>query len=385
MTEPAPHAVGVGVIGAGMISDQYLSALVRFPDVRVVIISDLDVPRAGAQAAKYGVPRFGTTDQLLTDSEVEIVVNLTIPAAHASVSSRALRAGKHVWSEKPLSVDRESGRALLEDAEAAGRLLAIAPDTIMGAGVQTAKRAIDRGDIGVPLSVTALFQFRGPDCFHPNPGFLFQPGAGPLFDIGPYYLTTFAYILGSISDVAAIGQRAQDVRRCEVGPQAGLEFPVEVPTEVRSLLRFESGATGQLLLSWDSPLRRMGFLEVTGSEGTIAIPDPNRFDGDSRIIHAADDDWTVLPAQGAAAGRGSGVLELARASREGRPPLFDGRLGYHVLDAMMSLEESIERRTFVPVASTSPILDSLPEDWNPYELTLVSDVSPEQVPPPKHK
>jgi predicted dehydrogenase len=370
MTEPAAHAVGVGVIGAGMISDQYLGALARFPDVRVVMLSDLDVARAEAQAAKYGVPRFGTTDQLLTDSEVEIVVNLTIPVAHASVSSRALRAGKHVWSEKPLSVDRESGRALLEDAEVAGRFLAVAPDTIMGAGVQTAKRAIDRGDIGVPLSVTALFQFRGPDSFHPNPGFLFQPGAGPLFDIGPYYLTTFAYIFGSISDVAAVGQRARAVRRCEVGPQAGLEFQVEVPTEVRSLLRFESGATGQLLLSWDSPLRRMAFFEVTGTEGTIALPDPNRFDGDSRIIHASDDEWTVLPEQGVAAGRGSGVLELARASRAGRPPLFDGRLGYHVLDTMISLDESIEREAFVSVASTAPRVATLPADWNPFESTL---------------
>jgi predicted dehydrogenase len=369
VSESAPHAVGLGVTGAGMISDQYLSALVRFPDVRVVMVSDLDVARAEAQSAKYGVPRFGTTDELLTDSEVEIVVNLTFPAAHASVSSRALRAGKHVWSEKPLSVDRESGRALLEDADVAGRLLAIAPDTIMGAGVQTAKRAIDRGDIGVPLSVTALFQFKGPDCFHPNPGFLFQPGAGPLFDIGPYYLTTFAYIFGSISDVAAIGQRARDVRRCEVGPQAGREFPVDVPTEVRSLLRFESGATGLLLLSWDSPFRRMGFLEVTGTEGTIALPDPNHFGGDSRIIHASDDEWTVLPERGVAAGRGSGVVELARASREGRPPLFDGRLGYHVLDAMISLDESIERQAFVPVTSATPSVATLPEDWNPYEPT----------------
>jgi predicted dehydrogenase len=352
MTEPAPDAVGVGVIGAGMISNQYLSALVRFPDVRVVMISDLEVSRAEAQAAKYGVPRFGTTDQLLTDSDVEIVVNLTIPESHAAVSSRALRAGKHVWSEKPLSVDRESGRALLEDAEQAGRLLAVAPDTIMGAGVQTAKRAIDRGDIGVPLSVTALFQFRGPDSFHPNPGFLFQPGAGPLFDIGPYYLTTFAYIFGSVSDVAANGQRARDVRRCEVGPQAGVEFQVNVPTEVKSLLRFESGATGLLLLSWDSPFRRMSFLEVTGTEGTIALPDPNRFHGDSRIIHASEDEWTVLSARGVAAGRGSGVVELARASREGRRPLFDGRLGYHVLDAMISLEESIESQAFPPGSVT---------------------------------
>jgi predicted dehydrogenase len=370
MTNHPAHAVGVGVIGAGAISDQYLTALVQFPDVRVVMVSDLDVERAKAQADKHGVPKSGTTDQLLADPEVEIVVNLTIPAVHAAVSSQALRAGKHVWSEKPLSVDRESGLALLKEADDAGLLLAVAPDTIMGAGVQTAKRAIDCGDIGVPLSVTALLQFRGPDYFHPNPDFLFQPGAGPLFDFGPYYLTTFAYIFGSFSEVVALGQRARDVRRYEVGPQAGLEFQVNVPTEVRSLVRFESGSTGQLLLSWDSPVRRMGFLEVTGTEGTIAVPDPNRFGGDSRIIHGGDEEWTVVPERGVAAGRGSGVLELARASREGRPPLFDGHLGYHILDTMISLEESIDNRQFVHVESTCPSVATLPEDWNPHEPTL---------------
>ena len=170
---------------------------------------------------------------------------------------------------------------------------------MMGAGVQTAKRAIDRGDIGVPLSVAALFQFKGPDSFHPQSGLPLPARRRPAVRLGPLLPDHFSRTSsGSISDVAAMGQRARDVRRCEVGPQAGLEFPVDVPTEVRSLLRFESGATGQLLLSWDSPARRMDSSRSLARRARSQFPDPNRFDGDSRIIHASDDEWTVLPDAG---------------------------------------------------------------------------------------
>jgi predicted dehydrogenase len=184
----ASGPVGVGFIGAGMISDTYLENLTSFPDVRVVILGDLDQQRAQAQAEKYDVPQWGSSDDVLTHPDVEIVVNPTIPAAHAEVASRAIAAGKHVWSEKPISVDRASGRALLEQAESAGLLVGVAPDTVLGPGVQTARRAIANGDIGVPLSAQTVMQYPGPDIFHPNPEFLFAKGAGPLFDIGPCYI-----------------------------------------------------------------------------------------------------------------------------------------------------------------------------------------------------
>ena len=180
----ASGPVGVGFIGTGMISDTYLENLTSFPDVRVVILGDLDQQRARAQAEKYDVPQWGSSEDVLAHPDVEIIVNLTIPAAHAQVASEAIAAGKHVWSEKPISVDRASGRALLEQAESAGLLVGVAPDTMLGQGVQTARRAIAHGDIGVPMSAQTVMQYPGPDIFHPNPEFLFARGAGPLFDMG---------------------------------------------------------------------------------------------------------------------------------------------------------------------------------------------------------
>ena len=176
---PESGSVGVGVIGAGMISDTYLENLTSFPDIRVLVVGDLDETRARAQAEKYEIPESGSSDAVLSHPDVELVVNLTIPAVHAQVSSQAIAAGKHVWSEKPISIDRESGRALLDQADKAGVLLGVAPDTVLGPGIQSARQAIARGDIGEPLSTQTVMQYPGPDIFHPNPDFLFSRGAVP--------------------------------------------------------------------------------------------------------------------------------------------------------------------------------------------------------------
>ena len=237
--------VGIGVIGAGMISDTYLENLTSFPDVRVLIVGDLDPARAQAQAEKYEVPESGDSDAVLSHTDVELVVNLTIPAVHAQVSSQAIAAGKHVWSEKPISVDRDSGRALLKSADSAGLLVGVAPDTVLGQGVQTARRAIARGDIGEPLSAQTVMQYPGPDIFHPNPEFLFAKGAGPLFDIGPYYLTALVHVFGPLARVAAVGSRSRPTRTVQVGDRKGTTFPVEVPTHVSTIAQFASGGVSQ--------------------------------------------------------------------------------------------------------------------------------------------
>ena len=215
--------VGVGLIGAGMISDTYLENLTSFPDIRVLVVGDLDQARAQAQAEKYAIPESGNSEDVLSHPEVELIVNLTIPAVHALVSSQAIAAGKHVWSEKPISVDRDSGRALLASADSAGLLVGVAPDTVLGQGVQTARRAIARGDIGEPLSAQTVMQYPGPDIFHPNPEFLFAKGAGPLFDIGPYYLTTLVHIFGPVTKVAAVGSRSRPTRTVQVGDRKGAD------------------------------------------------------------------------------------------------------------------------------------------------------------------
>ncbi len=362
--------VGVGIIGAGVISKEYLENLTSFPDVRVVAIGDLFEDAAAARAAEYGIAKHGGVDAVLGNPDVEIVINLTIPAAHVEVATQAVNAGKHVWSEKPFSLDRESGRRLLKAADAAGVRLGCAPDTFLGAGLQTARRMIERGDIGTPLTALTLLQSPGPESWHPNPAFLFQDGAGPLFDIGPYYLTTLVQTFGSVGRVAALGSKSRETRIIGAGPKAGEAFAVTVPTHVSAILEFEGGESGQSIFSFDSPYERAGFVEITGSDATIALPDPNNFDGDIRICGPGSDGWTTVPSLGSTASRGAGVLEMARAIREGRPHRAQGELAFHILDTMASISESIDTRAFVAVDSSVAPVPALPEDWDPTASTL---------------
>jgi predicted dehydrogenase len=361
--------VGVGIIGAGVISDTYLENLTSFPDVRVHRVADLDTARAAAQAEKHGVPRSGGTTDLLADPEVELVVNLTIPVAHVEIGLAALDAGKHVWAEKPLALDRESGRKLLDRAAELGLRVASAPDTVLGAGLQTARRAIDDGRIGEPRTGLALFQAPGPESWHPAPEFLFQAGGGPLLDMGPYYLTELVQLLGPIRRVTAAGGRNRDVRVIGSGPRAGTEFAVTVPTTVTALVDFERGGSAQVVLSFDSALHRTS-LEITGTRGAIVVPDPNRFDGPTLVHELGTKELIELPAVGHGASRGTGVVELARAIRAGVPERASGELAYHVLDTMLAIEESLTSGEPVPVESTAEVPPALPPDWDPYAATL---------------
>ncbi|WP_394940701.1 Gfo/Idh/MocA family protein [Psychromicrobium sp. YIM B11713] len=362
--------VGVAIIGAGVISKQYLSNLTAFPDLKVHVVADLFESAAAERAAEFEVENHGGVELALNHPDVEIVVNLTIPAAHVEVATAALAAGKHVWSEKPFSLDRESGLGLLEAARTADRRLGCAPDTFLGAGLQTARRMIERGDIGQPLSALTLFQSPGPESWHPNPAFLFQQGAGPLFDMGPYYLTALIQSFGSIERVAALGGKAQQHRVIGSGPKAGESFPVEVPTQVGALLQFTDGGTAQSIFSFDSPKPRMGFVEITGTEATIALPDPNNFDGDLKICAIGSEDWTTVPSKGTTAGRGLGVLDMARSIRAEVPHRASGEQAYHVVDAMVSIAESVERNEFVSLSSTAPKTEALSEAWDPFAQTL---------------
>jgi predicted dehydrogenase len=372
-------AVGVGLIGAGNISDQYLSHLTSFPDIRVLAVGDLMEDRAREQAAKYGVPRAGGVSTVLDDPEIEIVVNLTLPAVHVEVSESIIAAGKHVWTEKPIGTSREESQRLLATATAAGLRVGVAPDTVLGPGVQTAKRAIARGDIGQPLFASTAFQWQGPELFHPNPAFLYAKGAGPLLDMGPYYVSALVHVFGPVATVAALGLRGAETRRVLVGDQAGQEFPVEIPSTVQVLMGFERGGQAQSLYSTDSPLLRQGVVEITGTEGTLVVPDPNNFGGPITITRKLagmfGDEPVVqevvdVPQEGILTGRGLGVLDMARAIRAGRPHVATGELGYHVLDTLLSIEEAAAARSIVIVDSTLAEVGSIPADFDPLAATL---------------
>ncbi|OFI38525.1 oxidoreductase [Arthrobacter sp. SW1] len=362
--------VGVALIGAGNISTQYLDNLTKFPDLEVVAITDMFPEAAKARAEEYGVELHGTPELALEHPDVEIIVNLTIPAAHAEVGRQAIRAGKHVWSEKPVALDRESGRQLLAEADAAGLRVGCAPDTFLGAGLQSAIRAIRNGEIGRPLSAQTVMQYPGPDLWHPNPEFLFQHGAGPLFDMGPYYVTALVQAFGSARRVAAMGSKAWEVRKVHTGPKEGQEFTVEVPTHVSAQIQFEEGATSHSTFSFQSAYMNFGYVEISGTEGSLLVPDPNNFDGELKIIRPGEDDWTVIPTTGPSNGRGMGVLDMARSIRTGVPHRATGELAFHVLDTMIAISESVDSGAFVDVASSAPSSEPLPEDWAPEAATL---------------
>jgi len=361
--------IGVGVIGAGTISDTYLENLTGFADTEVCAIGDIVTDAAEEKAAKYDIAAAGDVSTVLNHPDVEIVVNLTIPAAHAEVASQAIASGKHVWNEKPLALDRVSGKSLLRDAEAAGLLVGCAPDTFLGAGLQTACRLIDQGMIGTPLTALALLQLPGPESWHPNPAFLYAAGAGPLFDLGPYYLTAIIQAFGSASSVAALGSKARERRVIGSGPKAGEGFDVMVPSHVSALVQFESGQSAQAIFSFDSALPRT-LLEVNGTEATMLFPDPNQFDGDVTIRRRGGEEWETVATTKALSFRGTGVLDMARALREGRPHRAQGALAYHVLDTMIAIAESVESRAFVEVESSVDKPSLLPEDWDPMERTI---------------
>jgi predicted dehydrogenase len=357
--------LGIGIVGCGNISNQYLRNLTAFPDVRVLFCADIDTGRATAQAAAYDVPGAGSVPQALEHPGVELVVNLTIPAAHAEIASAAIAAGKHVWNEKPLAPDLASGRALLGQARQAGVRVGCAPDTVLGAGLQSARRLIASGAIGTPRSALTLLQGPGPEGWHPDPEFLFAKGAGPLFDLGPYYLSVLATLFGPATAVAAVGRRSRGTRVIGSGPRAGTEFAVEVPTYMSALVQYTGGQAASLLFSWDSPLSRAGFVEITGSEATLAVPDPNRFDGDLRVRRAGDSEWTVIPSAGAAAGRGMGVIDMARAIRRGEPHRASGEMALHVLEMMTAIERSASGTSFEAIESAFAVPAALDPDWDP--------------------
>jgi predicted dehydrogenase len=361
--------VGVGIIGAGTISDTYLKNLTSFPDIVVHAVGDLLPEAARAKAEQYGVASHGGPDAVLGHPDVEIVVNLTIPIAHVEVALAAVAAGKHVWSEKPFAMDRDSGAKLLTAAADAGVRLGCAPDTFLGPGLQTARRIVESGDIGTPLTALTLMQSPGPESWHPNPAFLFQEGAGPLFDIGPYYLTALVQLFGPVAAVAGLASTSRPKRTIGSGPLAGTEFDVTVPSHVSAIARFESGQSSQSIFSFDSPLSRQGLVEITGTEATLALPDPNRFDGEIKLIRR-DGEWETVATVTAAAERGIGVLDLARAIREDRPHRATGDLAHHVVDVMASVSESLETGSFADVTSTVDISAVLPDDWDPSASTV---------------
>lgn len=340
----------VGIVGVGAIAGQYLSTFERLDAVRLVAVADLDETRAAAVAAEQGV-RALTVEELTTDPEVDLVLNLTIPAAHAEIALRAIAGGKAVYGEKPLAVTLEDARAILDAGQAAGVRVGCAPDTVLGTGVQTARQAIDDGAIGQPVAATATMMTPGHERWHPNPDFYYQPGGGPLLDMGPYYVTALVTLLGPVESVVGAASHTRATRTIGSGARAGETVPVDVDTHVTGVLRHVSGALSTLVMSFDSVATRASNIEVHGQAGSLVVPDPNGFDGDV-LLHELGGSWETLPPSAGyrGAGRGYGVADLA-TTPPGDVPRADGTLAYHVLEVMTALLAAADSGTTVAVES----------------------------------
>jgi predicted dehydrogenase/predicted ester cyclase len=357
------HRTGLGIVGAGVISAEYVRTLHSAADVQVRFLAARDPGRARVRAEELGVPAAGTYAELLSDPSIEVVVNLTVPQAHAEVTEQALESGRHVYSEKPLALSRSDGRRLLDLAAERRLRLGCAPDTLLGAGMQTALRLVRSGGVGNPRSGFANFQYGGPNLWHPNPEFLFREGGGPLLDVGPYYLTALIQVFGPVARVSALAVQGASTRVIGRGPRAGESFPVDVPTHVMALYEFAEGGVADVVLSFDSPIRRIA-LEVNGSDGALRLPDPNMFTGDSEVFGADGTSRTVAAVGPGGPARGSGVVDLVRSLRGGVPERASGALAYHVLDVMVATDEA--GRTGQPVSVSGRVdrAPLLPAGWS---------------------
>lgn len=349
----------VGIVGAGAISGQYLTTFERLGSVRLVAVADRDPARSAAAAQEHGV-RALTVDELVADPEVDLVVNLTVPAAHADVALRAIAAGKDVYGEKPLAATLADARTVLDAAAAAGVRVGCAPDTVLGTGVQTARRAIDDGLVGTPVAATATMVTPGHERWHPDPDFYYQPGGGPLLDMGPYYVTALVTLLGPVESVIGAASHTRDTRTIGSGPRAGQTVPVAVDTHVTGVLRHASGALSTLVMSFDAVATRASSIEVHGEAGSLVVPDPNQFDGDVHL-HELGGEWRLLPPSAGYrdAGRGIGVADLA-ATPDGGLPRASGELAYHVLEVMTALLSSAESGAAVAVESRCAVPPPVP-------------------------
>jgi len=339
-------ALRIGLIGCGVISGAYLKAAPGFPVLDMAACADVRPEAAAATASEHGL-RAMSVEDLLGAGDIDVVLNLTTPAHHRNVDVAALEAGKHVYSEKPLALDLAEGRAILDAASANGLRVGCAPDTFLGGSHQAARAAVDDGRIGQVLSGTATMMVPGHEAWHPNPDFYYQAGGGPLFDMGPYYLTALVNLLGPVARVTAIAGRGYRERSIGSGPRAGETVAVEVDTHVAAFLGFASGAQVTLTTSFDVRAHGHAHIELYGTGGSLRCADPNRFDGNVMVTPGGRDaEWTAVdnPFRYADGNyRILGLADMAEAILEDRPHRASLDLSLHVLAVMDTILTAAEQ------------------------------------------
>lgn len=332
--------LGVGVVGCGTISDTYLKNGPRLDALEFVACADLEPANAERVASAYGLTAC-STEALFAHPDVDVVLCLTPPDSHAEVGLQAIAAGKHFYTEKPLATSVEDARQVLDAAEAAGVLVGCAPDTFLGAGIQTLRAAIESGAIGAPALAEVRPLAGPPERWHPAPAFLYAELAGPLLDLGPYAVATAVELLGSVRRVTALAAQPRDEGVIAAGPRAGTRFPIREPTRVTAVLEHDSGVLTTVMTSFDADGAARYGVEVYGSEGTLLGGDPNGFDGPVTLLRQGQpDEQLQLVSEWRDNARGLGLEDLCRAIRDGTPQRASGALGLHVVETLLGIRAS---------------------------------------------
>ena len=350
----APKKIGIGIIGCGKISQAYFDGAKTFEVLNILACADLNEATAQAKAEENGCEAL-IIAELLAHPDIQLVINLTIPAAHAAVSREILNAGKHVYCEKPLTVDLEDARQVLALAESKGLLVGCAPDTFLGAGIQTAREIVDSGAIGDITSGTAFMLSHGPESWHPNPGFYYLVGGGPVLDMAPYYLTALVNLIGPIKRVSAITTKAHENRVATCKERDGEVLPVEVNTHASGTLEFHSGAVITAVFSFDVHAADHSPIQLYGTKGSVKVPDPNTFAGPVEQFIAKDEprEWKSVELTRPYSDnmRSIGVADMAQAILNGRPHRASGALACHVLEVMHAFDKSSESGRIIEIES----------------------------------
>ncbi|MDR1145878.1 MAG: Gfo/Idh/MocA family oxidoreductase [Verrucomicrobiales bacterium] len=350
-----------GIIGCGNISNAYFKHTAPFADyVKIIACADLDPARAKAKAAEHGITPL-TVQELLASPDLDVVLNLTVPKAHVAVNTAILKAGKHAYCEKPFALTVSEGKKVLALAKKMRRVIGCAPDTVLGGGIQTCRKLIDDGAIGKPVAAVANMLCRGHESWHPSPAFYYEVGGGPLFDMGPYYLTSLITLLGPALTVKASAKATFKTRKITSKPLCGKIIKVETPTHLTGVVEFANGATATVTMSFDVWRHHLPLLEVYGTAGSIQCPDPNGFGGEVQTWQPGDQDWRKVPlTHSGDTGRGFGLAEMAYSIQRRRLARQDGSLALHVVDLMEAFHKSAQTNRTVKLTTTCKQPKALP-------------------------
>lgn len=386
--------IGIGVIGCGTISDVYLTNITQhYRNLDLIAVADMFPEKAKMTQEKYKVPKACTVEELLADEKIQIVLNLTIPAAHYDVNMQILNAGKHLYCEKPLTLKFEDAVKVVETAKEKGLMAVSAPDTFLGAGAQTCRVLMEEGKIGEPIGFTANMTCPGHELWHPAPGFYYKKGGGPMFDMGPYYITTLVALLGPIRKISCFAIKGRPVRNV-----LGMQQESEVPTHYTAIVEFVCGAAGNVNMSFDVWNSELPCMEIYGSEGSISVPDPNMFGGQvkfcdgkklegivgavtephpAKIIAMMTNQKSCITEQEPLFAsdpdprgnmRGLGVSDMAQALLDGRKSRLSSEISLHVVEALNAFETAAETNTVYEMKTTCQKPEMMGQDWDLWEV-----------------